>query len=164
MQRVWRYLSEYSILLILGAILGLAWANLDPASYHALVEHPLLVGGPIGEMHVDAEGHAHRILTVHFLVNDILMALFFAIAGKEVWEAVALRTGSLRLCLCLHAGANLAWLAGCWICATVGLSHALAFTSGAIAVAALAAMLRCAGSEAARSTSSRRLEAKGGWI
>ena len=96
MQRVWRYLSEYSILLILGAILGLAWANLDPASYHALVEHPLLVGGPIGEMHLDAEGHAHRILTVHFLVNDILMALFFAIAGKEVWEAVALRTGSLR--------------------------------------------------------------------
>jgi membrane protease YdiL (CAAX protease family) len=75
-----------------------------------------------------------------------------------------LRTGSLRLCLCLHAGANLAWLAGYWICATVGLSHALAFTSGAIAVAALAAMLRCAGSEAASSTNSRRLEAKGGWI
>ena len=89
-------MDSFELNKILGAILGLAWANLDPASYHALVEHPLLVGGPIGEMHVDAEGHAHRILTVHFLVNDILMALFFAIAGKEVWEAVALRTGSLR--------------------------------------------------------------------
>jgi NhaA family Na+:H+ antiporter len=30
------------------------------------------------------------------LVNDILMALFFAIAAKEVWEAVALKDGSLR--------------------------------------------------------------------
>lgn len=27
-------------------------------------------------------------LTVHFLINDILMALFFAIAGKEVWESM----------------------------------------------------------------------------
>lgn len=30
----------------------------------------------------------HGGLTLHFLVNDILMALFFAIAGKEVWEAL----------------------------------------------------------------------------
>lgn len=28
-----------------------------------------------------------RDLTIHWLVNDILMAFFFAIAGKEVWEA-----------------------------------------------------------------------------
>lgn len=27
-------------------------------------------------------------LTVHFLINDILMAMFFAIAGKEVWESL----------------------------------------------------------------------------
>jgi NhaA family Na+:H+ antiporter len=27
-------------------------------------------------------------LTVHFLINDMLMALFFAIAGKEVWESL----------------------------------------------------------------------------
>ncbi len=32
-------------------------------------------------------GPAHG-LTLHFLVNDLLMALFFAIAGKEVWEAL----------------------------------------------------------------------------
>jgi Na+:H+ antiporter, NhaA family len=94
--RVWKYVAEYSALLILGALIGLAWANIDPASYHALVEFPLIEGGPIGHLHVDAEGHAHRTLTVHYLINDVLMALFFAIAGKEVWEAVALRTGSLR--------------------------------------------------------------------
>lgn len=50
--------------------------------------------------HLDAEQfgvhEAHRVLTVHYLVNDILMAFFFAIAGKEVWEAVILKNGSLR--------------------------------------------------------------------
>ena len=37
----------------------------------------------------DAEhgGHGHG-LTLPFIINDILMALFFAIAGKEVWEAL----------------------------------------------------------------------------
>jgi len=45
---------------------------------------------------VDAEGHASRSLTIHYLVNDILMAIVFAITGKEVWEAVALKNGALR--------------------------------------------------------------------
>ena len=31
--------------------------------------------------------HATHGLTIHLLVNDLLMALFFAIAGKEVWES-----------------------------------------------------------------------------
>ncbi|HEY6509518.1 MAG TPA: Na+/H+ antiporter NhaA, partial [Vicinamibacterales bacterium] len=91
-----KFLSEYSILMVLGALIGLVWANVDAASYHAFVEFPLLEGGPIGHLHLDAEGHAHRTLTLHFLINDILMALFFAIAGKEVWEAVVLKNGSLR--------------------------------------------------------------------
>jgi len=96
MYRVWGFLSEYSLLLIAGALIGLGWANLDPASYHAFVEFPLLEGGPVGHLHLDPEGHAHRTLTLHYLINDMLMALFFAIAGKEVWEAVALRNGALR--------------------------------------------------------------------
>jgi NhaA family Na+:H+ antiporter len=41
----------------------------------------------------DKNGHQHGI-TVHFLVNDILMAMFFAIAAGEVWEAL-LPGGSL---------------------------------------------------------------------
>jgi NhaA family Na+:H+ antiporter len=96
MYRTWKFLSEYSVLLVLGALIGLAWANVDPASYHAFVDYPLLHGGPVGHLHVDADGHAERTLTVHFLINDVLMALFFAIAGKEVWEAVALQDGALR--------------------------------------------------------------------
>jgi Na+:H+ antiporter, NhaA family len=96
MYRVWGFVSEYSALLVLGALAGLGWANLHPESYHAFIEFPLLEGGPIGHLHVDAAGHAARTLTVHYLINDVLMALFFAIAGKEVWEAVALQNGALR--------------------------------------------------------------------
>jgi Na+:H+ antiporter, NhaA family len=39
----------------------------------------------IGE---DAPTDEQHGVTLHFLINDILMALFFAIAGKEVWEAM----------------------------------------------------------------------------
>ncbi len=39
----------------------------------------------IGEDAPTAEQHG---VTLHFLINDVLMALFFAIAGKEVWEAM----------------------------------------------------------------------------
>lgn len=38
--------------------------------------------------HDDGHGHGKKkSITLHYLINDILMALFFAIAGKEVWEA-----------------------------------------------------------------------------
>ena len=94
--RVWRFMGDYSILLVIGAALGLAWANLDPHSYHAFIDATLLHGGPVGHLEVAPDGSTHRVLTLHYLVNDVLMALFFAIAGKEVWEAVALRDGALR--------------------------------------------------------------------
>ena len=79
-----------------GAIAALVWANISPESYHHVIEFVIWDHAPIGHAHMDAEGHVHRTLTVHYLVNDIFMALFFAMAGKEVWEAVALRNGSLR--------------------------------------------------------------------
>lgn len=106
--KVWSFITEYSILLITGAILALLWANLDPKSYHHFVEYPLLFNDWIGMARADwvadygadaaayAQIDAAKVLTVHYLINDALMALFFAIAGKEVWEAVALRDGSLR--------------------------------------------------------------------
>ncbi|MBB5516664.1 NhaA family Na+:H+ antiporter [Rubricella aquisinus] len=91
MYRVWNFLSEYSILLIAGALIALIWANTDYASYHHLIELTLWDHAPIGHLH-----DGHRTLTLHYLINDVLMALFFAIAGKEVWEAVILKDGSLR--------------------------------------------------------------------
>lgn len=58
------FLVENSILLIIGTIAGLTWANVHLASYEKLT---------------------HQI---HFLVNDIGMAFFFGIAAKEVFEAI----------------------------------------------------------------------------
>ena len=81
--RTIRFLLENSVFLIVGAIAGLVWANVDHASYEALLHFPILENDLIGEPH-----GAHRVISLHYLVNDILMALFFAIAGKEVWEAL----------------------------------------------------------------------------
>lgn len=95
MYRVWNYVSEYSLLLILGALVALLWANLDPHSYHALVHTVLIDDFLIGEPYAEGGG-VRRVLTLHYLVNDVGMAFFFAIAGKEVWEALILESGSLR--------------------------------------------------------------------
>ena len=96
MYRVWDFITNYSILLIAGAVLALVWANMDPASYHHFVDYVLVDEFIIGHAHVDEHGHVHRTLTLHYLVNDVLMAFFFAIAAKEVWEAIILKNGSLR--------------------------------------------------------------------
>ena len=95
MYRVWNYVSEYSLLLVLGALVALVWANIDPHSYHALVHTVLIDDFLIGEPYAEGGG-VRRVLTLHFLVNDVGMAFFFAIAGKEVWEALILESGSLR--------------------------------------------------------------------
>ena len=96
MYRVWSFINDYSLLLIFGALLALVWANVDPASYKAFHDIVLFDDFFIGHAHDDGHGHVHRTLSLHYLVNDVLMALFFAIAGKEVWEAVILKNGSLR--------------------------------------------------------------------
>ncbi|MEO0633912.1 MAG: Na+/H+ antiporter NhaA [Pseudomonadota bacterium] len=108
MYRVWTFLTDYSLLLIMGALIALVWANLDPHSYHSFVEYPLLFNDFIGldydywkKVYGDGydkydAGGSSMVLSAHYLVNDILMALFFAIAAKEVWEAVILKNGSLR--------------------------------------------------------------------
>lgn len=91
MYRVWNFVTNYSLLLILGALIALIWANTNPGSYHHFVEFTIWDHAPIGHLH-----DGHRTLTLHYLVNDVLMAFFFAIAAKEVWEAVILENGSLR--------------------------------------------------------------------
>ena len=96
MYRVWNFLTQYSLLLIIGALAALAWANTNPESYHHFVEFVIIDDFFIGHLHDDGHGHVTRTLTLHYLVNDVLMALFFAIAAKEVWEAIILENGSLR--------------------------------------------------------------------
>lgn len=70
------FLLENSLLLLAGALAALVWANLDHGSYAAFV----------GTAHHDAS--AGTSLSLHFVVNDILMCFFFALAAKEIWEAV----------------------------------------------------------------------------
>lgn len=77
------FLLENSIFLILGALIGLLWANLDHESYEHLKHFTFLKGLPFGTLHDDGT----RVIDLHYVVNDFFMALFFAIAGKEVWEA-----------------------------------------------------------------------------
>ncbi|MBT8408686.1 MAG: Na+/H+ antiporter NhaA, partial [Alphaproteobacteria bacterium] len=97
MYRVWNFVTNYSLLLIIGALIALVWANMDPDGYHQFVEFELVHDFIIGHAHYGADGQvAYRSLTLHYLVNDVLMAFFFAMAAKEVWEAVILKNGSLR--------------------------------------------------------------------
>ena len=108
MYRVWNFLANYSLLLISGALIALVWANVEPHSYHHLVEYPLWFNDWVGldySYWKKAYGHGYeafgthetaKVLSFHYLVNDGLMALFFAIAAKEVWEAIILKNGSLR--------------------------------------------------------------------
>lgn len=97
MYRVWNFVTNYSLLLILGALIALVWANTNPDSYHHFVEFELIHDFFVGHAHYSEVGQVeYRTLTLHYLVNDVLMAFFFAIAAKEVWEAVILKNGSLR--------------------------------------------------------------------
>ena len=139
---VLRTLIDNSFLLIAGAVLALAWANLDNESYlqfvnfdvrslwgehHAASDpgHVAVPGEHLAETGAAAhaaepeqaahaaepehnatssdshdagehgEGssdhgtdHAGHHFQLHFIINDVLMALFFAIAAKEVWESL----------------------------------------------------------------------------
>lgn len=77
------FLFQNSLFLIFGAFAGLAWANIDHESYEHLLHLKLFVNDWIGTLKPDGM----RVIDLHYLVNDILMVMFFAIAGKEVWEA-----------------------------------------------------------------------------
>ncbi|MEJ2036421.1 MAG: Na+/H+ antiporter NhaA, partial [Maritimibacter sp.] len=57
MYRVWDFISSYSLLLILGALMALGWANFDPHSYHHFVEYPLWFNSQIG-VHIEHWTHA----------------------------------------------------------------------------------------------------------
>ncbi len=74
------FLLANSLFLIGGTLAALLWANLDYHGYELAMHGPLVAGAPGAQ-----EGHG---LTFHFVVNDVLMCFFFAIAAKEIWEAL----------------------------------------------------------------------------
>jgi NhaA family Na+:H+ antiporter len=93
---VWAFAAEYSVLLRSGTVSALIRANTDVYSDHAFVEFPLVEHAWIGHLRAAPAYHVSRALTVHCLIDDVLMARLFAMAGKEAWEAAALSDGSLR--------------------------------------------------------------------
>ena len=61
--RIARFILDNSLLLLAGTLAAVVWANLDVAVYDRVAHH------------------------LHFWVNDVGMAFFFALAAKEVFEA-----------------------------------------------------------------------------
>lgn len=108
------FLFENSLFLIGGAVLALIWANVD--SYYGYDGYEdFLHAAPLGGLLAEAG------INTHFVINDILMALFFAIAAKEVWESMlpggslsSVRTAAMPLVATLGGivGPALIYLAG----------------------------------------------------
>ena len=96
MYRVSRFITTFALCLLTGTLMALVWANLAPESYHDLVELRLLDHFLIGYPDPEATGLLSRTLTLEYLVNNLLMALFFLLVGKELWEAVVQPGGPLR--------------------------------------------------------------------
>jgi len=94
--RIWSFVINYSVLLFLGTISALLWANLAPESYQYLFHYVIIDHSWVGHLHIEVDGVAHRTLTLHYLVNDVFMPLFFFMAGKEIWEVIVLKSGSMR--------------------------------------------------------------------
>ena len=78
-------LLEFSIPLLAGVAAALIAANLAPHWYHEAIHWM-----PFGD--VSVLGHT---LTLHSIVNDFFMVLFFGIAAKEITES-ALPGGALN--------------------------------------------------------------------
>jgi NhaA family Na+:H+ antiporter len=69
--------------MIVCAAAAVVWANLDAAGYDKMVHARLWVNTMIGT----PESGGTRVVNLHFLVNEGLMAFFFALMGKEIRDA-----------------------------------------------------------------------------
>ena len=77
-----RFLFENSLFLVGGAVAALLWVYLDEDGYKHFHHFRFAFDPPGPEAKLDDWN------TLHFLVNDVFMAFFFAIAAKEVWESM----------------------------------------------------------------------------
>jgi Na+:H+ antiporter, NhaA family len=64
LNRAWTFILDNSLLLVAGTVIALLWANLDPPSYDRVAQ------------------------VLRFPVNDFGMVFFFALATKEIVEAM----------------------------------------------------------------------------
>lgn len=73
MQRHVNMLREFSVPLLAGVFAAIAWANLAPGGYRHFIHHPQAM--PFGAF------------SLHFIVNDLFMVLFFGIAAAEITQS-----------------------------------------------------------------------------
>lgn len=60
-----------------------------PDSHDEANKHTDAHAGALPVAHEESKEHgSHHAFSLYFLINDVLMAIFFAIAGKEVWESM----------------------------------------------------------------------------
>lgn len=89
MKKIWKFLLDNSLLLVIGAVIGLVWANLGDGANevykHILHAHFDWMNNPY--FGTEVNGSELRHFDVHYFINDFLMAFFFMAAGKEVFEA-----------------------------------------------------------------------------
>ena len=109
MKKLWKFLLDNSLLLVIGAVVALIWANCGEAAqhfYHHILEahfdfmdNTIFGSDAINEETKQKiinttdggfflqEGAVLKHFDIHYLINDFLMAFFFMAAGKEVFEA-----------------------------------------------------------------------------
>jgi Na+/H+ antiporter NhaA len=69
-----------ALLLLVATLAAIVWTNVSLASYETFWETHLMVG--VGDLHLD--------FTLHALVNDAPMAIFFFTVGLEVCREFAI--------------------------------------------------------------------------
>ena len=90
MYRVSTFIRHFARALLAGTAVATLWVNLDPASYYDVMEWRLFPL-PLPEWLVAS----HVRVTLIALTSDLLMAFFFFLLGKELWEAHMLERGAL---------------------------------------------------------------------
>ena len=91
MYRVSTFIRHFARALLGGALIATIWVNLSPASYYDVMETRLFPLPLPGWML--AETTRATLIT---LTTEALMALFFFVLGKELWEANMLERGALH--------------------------------------------------------------------
>jgi len=81
---IFGFIQDYSLPLIVGVLAALWAANAAGEWYHHVIHDPLIEATLLG----------HEV-SLHFLVGDLFMVLFFGIAAKEITDAI-LPGGSLN--------------------------------------------------------------------
>jgi Na+:H+ antiporter, NhaA family len=91
MYRVSPFVTRCALALLGGALVATIWVTLAPSSYYDAVEWRFL------DLHLPSWLTLTPIsLTARTLVADGVMALFYGLIGKELWEALVLDRGALR--------------------------------------------------------------------